>query len=43
VLAWEDLIAAGSPAHAREAGRMAVEGRDYVVRDGDVIHIRFAV
>jgi len=43
VLGWQELLAAGSLAKAREAGQVAVEGRDYVVRDGDVVHIRFAV
>jgi GTP-binding protein YchF len=43
VVAYDDLAAAGSIAHARQAGTLRLEGRDYVVRDGDVIHIRFAV
>lgn len=43
VIGWEELLAAGSLARAREAGKVAVEGRDYAVRDGDVLHIRFAV
>jgi GTP-binding protein YchF len=34
---WEDLVKHGSVAHARETGRYRIEGRDYVVRDGDVI------
>jgi ribosome-binding ATPase YchF (GTP1/OBG family) len=43
VVHYDDLIAAGSIAHAREAGRLYVEGRDYVVQDGDILHIRFNV
>jgi len=43
VIAWDELARVGSWAHAREVGRARVEGRDYVVRDGDVIHIRFNV
>ena len=43
VIGWEALVAAGSFARARDTGRLTVEGRDYVVRDGDVLHIRFAV
>jgi ribosome-binding ATPase YchF (GTP1/OBG family) len=43
VIWWEDLIALGSEAKCREAGKLAIEGRDYVVRDGDVIHFRFNV
>jgi hypothetical protein len=34
---WQDLVQAGSVAHAREQGRYRVEGRDYVVQDGDVL------
>jgi ribosome-binding ATPase YchF (GTP1/OBG family) len=37
-----DLLAAGSMAAVREAGRLRSEGRDYVVKDGDVIHIHFS-
>ncbi len=43
VVAYEDLVSLGSEAAARKAGRYRLEGRDYVVRDGDVIHFRFAV
>jgi len=40
---WEDLVKQGSIAHARETGRYRIEGRDYVVRDGDVLLFRFNV
>jgi len=43
VIAAETLIAAGSYAAAREQGQVRVEGRDYVVQDGDVLYIRFNV
>jgi len=43
VIWWEDLIKYGSEAKCREAGKQAIEGRDYVVRDGDVMHFRFNV
>jgi len=43
VIWWEDLIALGSEAKCREAGKLAIEGRDYIVRDGDVVHFRFNV
>jgi hypothetical protein len=43
VIWWEDLIALGSEARCREAGKLRVEGKDYVVRDGDVVHFRFNV
>jgi ribosome-binding ATPase len=40
VIAWDELVAAGGYAAARDRGTLRIEGRDYVVRDGDVIHIR---
>jgi ribosome-binding ATPase YchF (GTP1/OBG family) len=40
---YDDLVALGSFAKAREAGKLRVEGKDYVVRDGDVIEFRFNV
>lgn len=43
VVAFEDLEAMGSFAAAREHGKLRVEGRNYVVQDGDVIHFRFNV
>ncbi len=43
VVRYEDLVSLGSEAAARRAGRYRLEGRDYVVQDGDVIHFRFAV
>jgi ribosome-binding ATPase len=43
VVPQPDLIAAGSVAHAREQGHWRLEGREYIVHDGDVLHIRFAV
>ncbi len=39
----ETLIGAGSYAAVREAGRLRLEGRDYLVKDGDVVHFRFNV
>jgi GTP-binding protein YchF len=43
VVWWEDYIALGGEAKCREAGKLAIEGKDYVVRDGDVMHFRFNV
>ncbi|MFS8514849.1 MAG: redox-regulated ATPase YchF, partial [Planifilum fulgidum] len=43
VIAYEDLMAAGSMAQAREQGLIRLEGKDYVVQDGDVMHFRFNV
>jgi GTP-binding protein YchF len=40
---WEDIVAAGSWAKAREAAKVRLEGRDYVVEDGDVMIVRFNV
>jgi ribosome-binding ATPase YchF (GTP1/OBG family) len=37
---WEDLVDAGGYAAARDRGRLRTEGRDYAVRDGDVIEIK---
>src|SRR5690606_37772246 len=42
-IAYEDSVALGGEAGAREKGRMRLEGKDYVVRDGDVMHFRFNV
>jgi ribosome-binding ATPase YchF (GTP1/OBG family) len=42
-ISYDDLIAAGSFAKAREAGKLRIEGKDYEVRDGDVITFRFNV
>jgi ribosome-binding ATPase len=43
VVAFDDLVKAGSLAACREAGTLRLEGKDYVVRDGDVINFRFNV
>jgi ribosome-binding ATPase len=40
---WEDLVKEGSVGHARETGHYRIEGRDYVVREGDVLLFRFSV
>ena len=42
-IACDDLVALGSFAKAREAGKLRIEGKDYEVRDGDVITFRFNV
>jgi ribosome-binding ATPase len=41
-IAYEDYVALGGEAGAREAGRLRLEGKEYVVADGDVMHFRFA-
>ena len=43
VIAYGEYIAHRGEAGCREAGKMRLEGKDYVVRDGDVIHFRFKV
>jgi ribosome-binding ATPase len=41
-IAYADYVAGGGEAGARDAGKMRLEGKDYVVQDGDVMHFRFA-
>jgi GTP-binding protein YchF len=41
VIAYEDRIALGSEARCREAGKLRLEGKDYLIQDGDIVHIRF--
>ncbi|HXW41015.1 MAG TPA: redox-regulated ATPase YchF [Xanthobacteraceae bacterium] len=41
-IAYDDYAACGGEAGARDAGKMRLEGKDYVVQDGDVMHFRFA-
>jgi len=43
VMKYEDFISLGSEHACRDAGRLLVEGRNYVVDDGDILHIRFNV
>jgi|SRR5436190_2167173 len=43
VIAYEDYIKFGSEAAARDSGRLRIEGKEYVVKDGDVMHFRFNV
>jgi GTP-binding protein YchF len=43
VISCDELIAAGGEANAKAAGKLRVEGKDYVVQEGDVMHVRFAV
>jgi ribosome-binding ATPase YchF (GTP1/OBG family) len=43
VIAFSDYIALGGEAGARSAGKLRVEGKEYVVQDGDVMHFRFNV
>lgn len=43
VISYEDYVTYGSEAKVKEAGKMRVEGKEYVVKDGDIMHFRFNV
>lgn len=43
VIKYDDYIALGSEAACKDAGKMYIEGKDYVVQDGDIMHFRFNV
>lgn len=43
VIGFDDLVAAGSTAAAKAAGKARIEGKDYVMKDGDVVEFRFAI
>ncbi len=43
VIGYDDFITYGSEAACREAGKLRIEGKEYVVKDGDVMHFRFNV
>ena len=43
IVSFEDLMTLGSEAKAREAGKLRLEGKEYVVQDGDVVEFRFNV
>ncbi|MGK4568758.1 DUF933 domain-containing protein [Flavobacterium sp. 3HN19-14] len=43
VIAYDDYVNFGSESKVKEAGKLRVEGKEYVVKDGDVMHFRFNV
>ncbi|MFK7061268.1 redox-regulated ATPase YchF [Flavobacterium oreochromis] len=43
VIAYDDYVAFGSESKVKEAGKLRVEGKEYIVKDGDVMHFRFNV
>ena len=43
VISYADYVELGGEQGAKEAGKMRLEGKDYVMRDGDVMHFRFNV
>jgi hypothetical protein len=42
-VAYDDFIKYGGESGARDAGRLRLEGKDYIVKEGDVLHFRFNV
>ena len=43
VIGYEDFVACGGEAKSKEAGKMRLEGKEYIVSDGDIMHFRFNV
>jgi ribosome-binding ATPase YchF (GTP1/OBG family) len=43
VIGYDDYVSAQSEKNAKERGVMRLEGKDYVMKDGDVVHFRFNV
>ena len=43
MIKYDDYVSLGSEAKVREAGKLHVEGKEYIVADGDVMHFRFNV
>ena len=41
VISYDDLINCGSELKAKESGKLRIEGKDYVMKDGDICHFRF--
>ena len=42
-MAYEDFVDLGSEVAVKEAGKLSIEGKDYIVKDGDIMHFRFNV
>ena len=42
-MAYDDFLSFGSEAAVKEAGKLSIEGKEYIVRDGDIMHFRFNV
>lgn len=42
VISWQDLVNSGGEAKAKELGLMRLEGKDYIMKDGDVVHFKFS-
>jgi ribosome-binding ATPase YchF (GTP1/OBG family) len=43
VVACQDLLELGSMAEAKTKAKLRLEGKDYVVKDGDIMHVRFNI
>jgi len=43
VVSYDDLVELGSLAEARKCGKLRLEGKDYLVQDGDIVHVRFNI
>lgn len=43
VIGWQDLVKCGGEVKAKELGLLRLEGKDYITKDGDVVHFRFSV
>ncbi|MEG0284385.1 MAG: DUF933 domain-containing protein, partial [Erysipelotrichales bacterium] len=43
VMAYEDLLECGSEQACKENGKLRIEGKEYIVKDGDIMHFRFNV
>ena len=43
VIAFDDLVAAGSMAEARKRGTLRLEGKNYVLQDGEIMHVKFNI
>jgi hypothetical protein len=43
VVAYTDLVAAGSMVEAKKAAALRLEGKEYLVKDGDILHVRFSL
>ena len=43
VVSYDDMVQYGSWNKAQTAGKLRIEGKEYIVQDGDVIHVRFSV
>ena len=43
VVSYDDLVECGSEAHAKEKGLYRLEGKDYIMKDGDIVNFRFNV